>query len=298
METREMKSKDNLDPLNIINVRRAEDSFERKFVFESKVSGSINDIVLIENESNLGFAAGNNAALDFTLEEGYEYAMLLNNDTTVEPNSIKMLMNFMESNSHYQVCTPKINYYDEPEYIWNCGGYLTWTGGRKYLFKDELSLKHPRGYKDITFITGCALMARSTVFKTYGLLSERFFLGEEDYELSLRMKKNNVRMAAVLDTKIYHKVGRSKSRVFFNNDLPNAFIHHLNRSIDLKVHYNRFYWHIWRIGFVVYIVLFLKMKYSLPFKVLMKYIYLLFSYSSKNDTVSKELYFYMKEVFA
>lgn len=40
-------------------------------------------IVLIRNSDNLGFAAGNNVALDYVEKLGYKYVLLLNNDTEI-----------------------------------------------------------------------------------------------------------------------------------------------------------------------------------------------------------------------
>ena len=42
-------------------------------------------VELIVNDSNLGFAAGNNVAIERLLADGVEFVWVLNNDTVVEP---------------------------------------------------------------------------------------------------------------------------------------------------------------------------------------------------------------------
>ena len=42
-------------------------------------------VELIVNESNVGFAAGNNLAIERLLDDGIEFVWVLNNDTVVEP---------------------------------------------------------------------------------------------------------------------------------------------------------------------------------------------------------------------
>ena len=42
------------------------------------------DIKLITNKFNLGFAKGNNIGINYALKQGADYAVLLNNDTKIE----------------------------------------------------------------------------------------------------------------------------------------------------------------------------------------------------------------------
>lgn len=284
------------------NSRKKVDYFEiaekeaQSFHIDKSDKDKFPQIIILKNRENYGFAAGNNVGIQFALKNGFKNIMLLNNDTTILPESLEKLVQFLDEHQSIDVITPKICYYDNPEYIWNCGGKLTFTGSRKYYCKDELSKEYRNGYQKITFVTGCALLVRSKIFSKFGLLTERFFLGEEDYEFSLRMRKNGIQMASVFESTIFHKVGRTKDKVFTTSDLPNAFIHHLNRTIDMRQYYNRFYWKIWRIVF--YIIIFFKLiilkKVQFPYT--FKYILLIHRYSSKYKTVSKRIYFNIKRV--
>ena len=49
-------------------------------------------VELIVNESNLGFAAGNNVAIERLLADGFEFVWVLNNDTVVEPGCVARLL--------------------------------------------------------------------------------------------------------------------------------------------------------------------------------------------------------------
>ena len=89
-------------------------------------------------------------------------------------------------------------------------------GLRKYYYdnKHRLCVKEHL-YKDITFITGCALFfTASTLRKDGGIFIEDFFFGEEDFNFSLTMKKNKRKMACVVNSLIYHKVGASTAQKF------------------------------------------------------------------------------------
>ena len=49
-------------------------------------------IILIKNEENLGYAGGNNTGIEYALKNGASYVWLLNNDTIVEPNTLRELI--------------------------------------------------------------------------------------------------------------------------------------------------------------------------------------------------------------
>lgn len=81
-------------------------------------------IVLIRNSDNLGFAAGNNVALDYVEKLGYKYVLLLNNDTEIAENAISKLFSFALEHSQFTAFVPQIRLFDPSNRIWNCGGKL------------------------------------------------------------------------------------------------------------------------------------------------------------------------------
>lgn len=198
-------------------------------------------IVLLLSECNLGFAKGNNLLARIAEYEYCEYILLLNNDTTVEPDFLTKLVHVKQQNNEIFALTPKIKYYYFPSLIWNCGGKLSIFGIKQnYYFADceEISSSEQETFFQVTFITGCALFLD---YKKTGLLTEDFFHGEEDFEFALRMKKAKMKMVCVPDSVIYHKVGKSinsKSKTKANKIL----LHYVNRLINLKSYCNTFIW--------------------------------------------------------
>jgi len=282
-------------PFPIIEYNYSEIGKKQWNSLEDRMRG---DLVLIKSDSNLGFAKGTNIGIRHALKNNFEKILLLNNDTTVDSDCLKTLSEFLDKNKTYDVVTPKICYYKKPGKVANCGGRLTFTGSRKYFCLGvEKNKATKRGIKKITFVTGCALLARSSVFRNYGLLTEKFFFGEEDYEFSLRMKKNKVRMASVLSAKVYHKVSVSSETVFGQEKIASAFITLLNRYVDMKFYYRHFYWKIWRVASLGYILPMLKIKYDASIKTLFRFTQLLLKYSNNHSGISKDDFFRAKEIF-
>src|SRR5437016_2987592 len=69
-------------------------------------------VLLLENDKNLGFAAGNNRGIALALERGNDYVMILNNDTIVEPDCLRLLVRRAQSNSRIGAVSPKIYFAD------------------------------------------------------------------------------------------------------------------------------------------------------------------------------------------
>ncbi len=255
-------------------------------------------MLMIRSPENLGFARGCNVGLRYALQSGFEYVCLLNNDTTVEPDALACLYDFMERQSKVDVITPIIYYYHRPDTVWNFGGRLTFTGRRRYFLGNRKMVnRHIEPVRNVTFLTGCALFARSRVFGTYGLLSESFFFGEEDYEFSLRMKENRVHMAALSCARVYHKVNASNDRTDPSGRLSHAFVGYLNRFIDRKKHSRRWAWQMWRFLCLAYILPLVAVRHGLSFRRLYRFGRNLWAYSSDLDGVSQQDYFHIKELF-
>jgi GT2 family glycosyltransferase len=236
---------------------------------ENNPSGTIPKLSIIKNSDNVGFAAGCNQGIQFALLNSAEYVWLLNNDTIVEPDSLSVLVAYLDNDSTCQIATPQIRLYDEPDRIWNCGGQLKWYGARQYYFVHRPVNELPEKEAiDITFVTGCAPLIRSTLLENLGGFTEKFFFGEEDFEFSLRMKRAHAKMVCCLQSIIYHKVGASIDKTSDGYNIGKAYVHYLNRFINIRTYMPRFLWHGWRILYVGYIFFFLgkQSEYSVFFR--------------------------------
>jgi len=215
-------------------------------------------ITIIRNLENYGFAKGNNIGIRYCLKFWKnDYVLLLNNDTEVEPDSIGKLVNFLEEHPNYQAATPQIRYYKPNDVIWNCGGNINWYKRRVYDYAETKISEVPQeGNKEITFITGCALLFKPV---GCGLLSEKFFFGEEDFEFSLRMKKQQKKMACLYSSVIYHKVGRSIEKS--SGMKGRVVLFYLNRLINLRNYVNPLFWMVLYTVSLLYAFVLLTVKY-------------------------------------
>ncbi len=249
-------------------------------------------IVIIENNENLGFAGGCNVGIRYAQSSAADYIWLLNNDTLVMPDALSKLVDFLDLHADYGVATAQIRYYGKPDVIWNCGGMLTWYGCRKYDYCGSTMSSVPEsGYKNVTYITGCAALFRTSLFADIGILTHKYFFGEEDFEMALRIKKlKYCKQACIYDSIIYHKVGASIGKASKGISLGKPYVYYLNRFIDLKHYWPLPLWSIWRLIYLLYIIPLVKFKCRARSMELVKFTRYLLKESASLDSVTKRTF--------
>lgn len=199
----------------------------------------VNGYRLVELGANYGFAVGNNKAISAAMSDSPDYCMLLNNDTEVEPDMLSHLLGYIKANPDVKVLSPCICYHYDKEKVWFSGGRLTF-GTRKNLYEGKPRESVGGEPFGINFVSGCALLFETSLLNGNNeLLYNGFFFGEEDYEFSLRMSKQNVRMACVPASVVYHKVGSSQKNTKDTRGLGRIYMYYHNRLICNRLYENR-----------------------------------------------------------
>lgn len=167
---------------------------------------------IIALPENLRFAGGNNAALKKTMEEDFDYALLLNNDTVVDNGFLYEMIAIAEYSPHIGLVCPKIYYFNPPDVIWFAGGkinlnlaYARHIGIGRI---DRGQFDEPR---EVGWLSGACLLIKREVLDKVGLLDEGFFLYTEDVDYSLRVKKAGYSLCYAPKARVWHKVTRSTS---------------------------------------------------------------------------------------
>lgn len=167
---------------------------------------------IIRCNKNLGFSGGNNVGIKYSLEEEADYILLLNNDTTVQPDFLEILVNKFKTENQAGIVAPRINYYDEPKKIWSEGGKISRIRGSGFAYSDKLEAEVDTTDKSVTFVSGCCMLVKPEVFLKVGLFDENYFLYTEDTDLCLRTMKSGYKIFVAPESKIFHKVNSSTEK--------------------------------------------------------------------------------------
>lgn len=172
--------------------------------------------IVLKNDKNLGFSGGNNVGIRYAIDHQADYIMIINNDTTVEPDAFSIMMNEFRS-KEIDVISPKILLYHDHSRINYAGGSLEplkggisiWGLGKKD--REEYNIK-----QKITFVHGCCTLASAQTWKDVNLMDERYFLYYEDVALSNSFQSAGKTMWYCPEAVIYHKESASTKKYSAN----------------------------------------------------------------------------------
>jgi len=180
-------------------------------------------IILIANTQNLGFGVACNIGINRS--QG-KYVFLLNSDTVLINNSLKIFYDFMEKPGN--------------EKIWCCGGML-YNGDMtlcpsygnfpsllqvaleqfslvrffKKPHENRLAVAVAKNFHSITevpFVCGADMFIRRSLVNDTFIFDEQFYLYFEETYLSYIMKKKGFRSVIIPEAKIIHLVSQSSSK--------------------------------------------------------------------------------------
>ena len=163
--------------------------------------------VFLPQERNVGFAAANNIGMRRALDDGCDFALLLNNDTSVRPDFLEKLLAETPAGA---VSCPKMLFMDPPDEIWFAGGELDpKTGKVKHLGGHKKDGPEFAEKKQVSFITFCCVLLPRAVIEQVGYLDETLFMYCEDVDYCIRLAQAGVPMWFLPDAVIHHKAGGS-----------------------------------------------------------------------------------------
>lgn len=165
---------------------------------------------IIQNGKNLGFAAGNNIGIQKALEMNAEYILLLNNDTTVEKDLLKKMIESFSRFKNSGIVGAKIFSYQKQQWVCHAGGKVDFFKfiTRDYTLKNR-SVKELKIEKEVNFISGCCMLIHRDVFNKIGLLPEEYFMYYEDTDFCTKALEKGFKLIYNPEAVIYHKESAS-----------------------------------------------------------------------------------------
>lgn len=185
---------------------------------------------LIAAETNLGFAGGNNAALQAMglpdRQDGQPGAvLLLNPDTVIQPGALQAMLTFMQSHPGAGLVGANLTFgdgsfqhgaYGFPG-LWQLAIELFPLPGR--LYESRLNGRYDRSlYQGLTPFPidhplGAVMLVRGEAIRQVGLLDEHYHMYVEEVDWSWRIKAAGWQAYCVPTARIVHLGGQSTGQV-------------------------------------------------------------------------------------
>ncbi len=175
-------------------------------------------VELLALDKNIGFAAGNNAALPHARGD---YLLFLNPDTVTHDGALDVLIDFLDAHPQAGACGPKL-LNDDGTLQKSCRAFPSFGAGlfrssflgrmfphnpwtRSYLMLD---FSHEKAAQ-VDWLSGAALLVRRAAMEKIGAWDENFFMYCEDVDLCYRLKEAGWERWYVPDAVISHRIGGS-----------------------------------------------------------------------------------------
>jgi GT2 family glycosyltransferase len=183
---------------------------------------------VIEMESNLGFAAGVNAAL---AHAGGRYWLLLNPDVRAPAGGLRRLVDWMDAHPALGIASPDIV---DVNGRWEEPGRALPSVGRTLLRLSRLHRLMPAGLRRSVFlgaywtggdqlnagwVPGTAMIVRPAAVREVGPLREELFMYGEDVEWCWRMRRSGWRVGVCSSTTFVHDTSSSARLTLGQDDV-------------------------------------------------------------------------------
>jgi hypothetical protein len=177
----------------------------------TRIAREYPEVRLERSKKNLGFAGGMNVGIRLAIERECQYILVLNNDTLLDPDLIRVLIHAGERLPRAGAISPLITFADAPHPIWFAGAHFSpkWgMPGRMSGYREPAA--QAGSERQIERFTGAAALLRARALAKVGMFDESLFFLYEDVELSLRLRRAGWEVWLTPDTAVRHRVAMSQ----------------------------------------------------------------------------------------
>ena len=178
----------------------------------------------IEEKTNWGFAEANNIGYRWARDNGYDYIVLLNQDTIVTLNWLKALVETMEQDKTIGALQPKILLYPKTKYINNVGNRIHFLGfgyGDQSGVRDD---KYRKNLNKINYCSGACVMMPIKLINEIKLFDKEMFMYLEDLDIGWRISLAGYKNTINPNVQIYHKYNFSRSTKMIGHFEKNRYV--------------------------------------------------------------------------
>ena len=161
------------------------------------------EIVLFEQQSNLGFGAANNIGMRYALQQDADFVLLLNQDTKLEKNAVDKLVALALENPEYGILSPvQLDY--SGIYLEDCFYYFMAEQGNKSFYSDAVLGHKPKEIYDLSFVQAASWLLPRKTLLTIGGFDPVFYHYGEDNNYCYRVLYHGLKIGVCSGIYVYH----------------------------------------------------------------------------------------------
>ena len=142
---------------------------------------------------------------------GCDYLLLMNNDIEVDPGMLTEMVAAAAGDPRAGCVGPKSYYYADRARLWSTGGILRWRGDSVTRERGDGELDAGQYDRDqvVDYVNGCAMLVRREALERTGYWDPVYFLGAEDADFCVRMKRQGFRCLYAHRARLWHRISHS-----------------------------------------------------------------------------------------
>ena len=166
-------------------------------------------VKLLRVEKNLGFTGGHNLSIRMAIDNDYDFIWLLNNDATVDPDTLKKLFDGIANDPSCGAVSPVIYAEDGSGHHNAWGVEHDWRNRRNcWLESKEVSMRLHETDPMKICLAGTAIMFRVKALAGIGPLDDRLFAYFDDNDVGVRLAHDGWRSKIIFDAVATHGARR------------------------------------------------------------------------------------------
>lgn len=212
--------KDKIELVIVSNIHPTDGSFIH--YIESAVlplSGKeIPHVTVLAQNTNLGFAKGNNVGVKWAIENNFDYCVFHNNDGFFATSAFEPLVKAFENDEKLAIAQSLVMLYPETNLLNSAGNSFHYLGfGFCDNYRVNIDKLNLPDEKEVDYASGAAFMVKTDLIKKFGAWDDDFFLYHEDLEWCFRLRSLGYKIKLVSGSIFYHKYsfGRSIEKFYF-----------------------------------------------------------------------------------
>jgi GT2 family glycosyltransferase len=197
-------------------------------------------VTLIRNERNLGAPRARNQGIRRALTGGVDFVFTLDNDLTMAPDAIAVLVDVLRRNPGAAMAGALILDHARPDVILSAGHRINWTQnlvrslGANQRFRGQF-----RGAWEVDYAGSGALLTRAEYLRRYGAFDERYLgYGYEDTDFGLQAVARGWKVLCCADARVWHRPHSGIGRYSYRK----KYLEARNAVVFMKRHGNLFRW--------------------------------------------------------
>ena len=177
-----------------------------------KLKDLFNELKVVKSKFNNGYAAGHKIAVNYAIENKFDFIWVLNNDLTVRKESLQELL--LAYNSYGTGIYGSITLKSENPDVVNFGGGNTDNTIEAFDYNAYEDCLLEDYYKKTIFrkvqsVEGSSMLIPLEIIKKYGFMREDLFMYGEETDYCYRLKKLGISSFIVPESVVVHKGAES-----------------------------------------------------------------------------------------